>query len=319
MGPQLRDDAAVVRPIGAGRGLVLTCDVITPLVDDPHTFGRIAATNALSDVYAMGGVPRYALNLAFFPDKKLPLQVFEQVLAGAGEACAEAGVAVVGGHSVRDEEIKFGLSVTGEVDLQKIWSNRAAQPGQVLVLTKAVGTGLVAGARKRHAAGDIPEIVSEDDLAVAITSMTTLNEAARNIGSRHGVTAATDITGFGLLGHLGNIVAGSQVRALISLRRVPTLPGAMGAARHGVIPGGTRANLEYVQKTGVVEVEDSVSEARLWVAADAQTSGGLLLCVDADACDSLVAELQAQGQVAAAIGTLEAAADKRPGVIVVAR
>ncbi|MGB1278006.1 MAG: selenide, water dikinase SelD, partial [Nannocystaceae bacterium] len=229
VGHDLRDDAAVVRPVGDGRGLVLTCDVITPIVDDPHMFGRIAAANALSDVYAMGGVPRHALNLVFFPDKLLPLHVLEAVLAGAGEACTEAGVAVVGGHSVRDREIKFGLSVTGEVCLDHVWANNRGRAGQVLVLTKPLGTGLVAGARKRHAAGEVPEVVGGEDLAVATQSMATLNRVARNVAAEFPVTAATDVTGFGLLGHLGNIAAGSQLRARVFLAALPALPGALGA------------------------------------------------------------------------------------------
>lgn len=317
VGPTFRDDAAVVRPTAEGKGLVLTCDVITPIVDDPRTFGRIAAANALSDVYAMGGVPRHALNLVFFPDKKLALHVLDEVLAGGACACAEAGAVVVGGHTVRDAEIKYGMSVTGEVELSRVWSNRNAQPGQVLVLTKALGTGLVAGARKRHRAGDIPEVVGREDLEHAIASMQRLNRVARDIAVGHPVTAATDVTGFGLLGHLGNITRGSQVRARVRLSALPALPGALGAARHGIVPGGTRANLEFLQTTGAVEIAEGCPEEQVWLAADAQTSGGLLLCIDADASNALMAQLRAAGQVAEVVGELEAVTPERPVVIVV--
>src|SRR4051812_32133794 len=191
------DDAAVVHH-AAGRGLVLTADVIAPLVDDPASFGAIAATNAMSDVWAMGGEPRFALNLVFFSDEVLGIEVLDEILGGAAKACAEAGVAIVGGHSVRDPEVKFGLSVTGEVQPGSLWSNRKAKPGQALVLSKALGTGVMGQAIKK-------ELASASAAAAAIKSMTTLNRGAAEAGHAHGVTSATDVTGFGLLGHLRNI------------------------------------------------------------------------------------------------------------------
>src|SRR5262245_28725375 len=235
---EFSDDAAIVR-IGAGRDLVLTADVIAPLVDDPTMYGAIAATNAMSDVWAMGGEPCFALNLVFFPDDVLPLTVLDAILEGAMRACAEAGVAVVGGHSVRDPEVKFGLSVTGEVAPDALWSNRTAAAGQTLVLTKALGTGVIGQAIKKGAA-------SEAVAAAAIRSMTTLNRDAARIGHAHGATAATDVTGFGLLGHLRNILRGSGVAATIELAALPLLPDALAHMRAKVCPGGSKANRAHV-------------------------------------------------------------------------
>jgi len=301
---ELSDDAAVVRG-AAGRDLVLTADVIAPLVDDPEAFGAIAAANSMSDVWAMGGEPRFALNLVFFPDDQLPLDVLDAILAGGARTCAEAGVAIVGGHSVRDAEVKYGLSVTGDVEAGALWSNRTAQPGQILVLTKALGTGVIGQAIKKG-------VASPAAMAAAITSMTTLNQAAARIGHAHGVTSATDITGFGLLGHLRNIVRGSQVGARIELARLPLLPDAMLHLRAKLCPGGSKANrafvADFVQWSGgaplTAEGDDSERELLASLACDAQTSGGLLLCVPAERAPACVDELCAAGLPAAAIGEL---------------
>jgi selenide, water dikinase len=298
-----------VRAPGGGRDLVLTADVIAPLVDDPETFGAIAATNALSDVWAMGGEPRFALNLVFFPDDQLPLEVLDAILAGGGRACAAAGVAIVGGHSVRDPEVKFGLSVTGDVAPGELWSNRTARPGQALVLSKALGTGVIGQAIKKGQA-------SEADAAAAIASMTTLNQGAARIGRAHGATAATDITGFGLLGHLRNIVRGSGVSARVELSRLPLLPGALDAMRAKLCPGGSKANRAYVaehvrwhggaplapEPSGDAWAE--LRELLASLACDAQTSGGLLLCVPAERAQACIEELRAGGLPAAQIGEL---------------
>jgi selenide, water dikinase len=295
----------------AGRDLVLTADVIAPLVDDPEAFGAIAAANAMSDVWAMGGEPRFALNLVFFPDDQLPLDVLDAILAGGARACAEAGVAIVGGHSVRDPELKYGLSVTGEVAPDALWSNRTARAGQILVLTKALGTGVIGQAIKKGAA-------SPAAAAAAITSMTTLNQGAARIGHAHGVTSATDITGFGLLGHLRNIVRGSRVGARIELARLPLLPDAALHLRAGLCPAGSKANRAFVAE--LVQWSDgapfpaepaepagsaiSERELRASLACDAQTSGGLLLCVPAERAAACVAELCGLGLPAVAIGEL---------------
>lgn len=299
------DDAAIVR-VANGRDLVLTADVIAPLVDDPETFGAIAAANSLSDVWAMGGEPRFALNLVFFPDDQLPLEVLDRILAGGARICAEAGVAVVGGHTVRDPEVKFGLSVTGDVGPGELWSNRTARPGQALVLTKPLGTGVIGQAIKKG-------IASERAMTAAIATMTTLNQRAARIGHAHGVTSATDVTGFGLLGHLRNIVRGSRVGARIELARVPVLPDALDHLRAEVCPAGSKANRAFVAPLvrwagggafAGEPVDDSERELRASLACDAQTSGGLLLCVPADRGSACVDELRATGLSAERIGEL---------------
>lgn len=303
---ELSDDAAVVR--GApGRDLVLTADVIAPLVDDPEAFGAIAAANAMSDVWAMGGEPRFALNLVFFPVDQLPLDVLDAILAGGARACAEAGVAIVGGHSVSDAELKYGLSVTGEVASGAMWSNRTAASGQVLVLTKAIGTGVIGQAIKKG-------VASPAAAAAAIASMTTLNQRAAQIGHAHGVTSATDITGFGLLGHLRNLLRGSQVGARIELERLPILLDAKLHLRAKLYPAGSKANRAFVAdlvrwEDGAplqvdAEADDSERELLASLACDAQTSGGLLLCVPAERAPACVEELRAAGLPAAAIGEL---------------
>lgn len=303
------DDAAVVRPAPDGRLLVLTADVIAPLVDDAATFGKVAATNAMSDVWAMGGEPRFALNLVFFPDELLPLEILHEILAGASAACAAAGVAIVGGHSVRDPELKFGLSVTGDVAAEHVWSNRGAQAGQVLVLTKALGTGVVSQAVKQGQA-------SAEETAAVITSMVTLNRDAAHVGRRHGATSATDVTGFGLLGHLRNILRGSALAARLELGALPLLPGAHAHLAAGRFPGGSKTNRKILapllrwRDGGAVEAaqpDGSERELRLSLACDAQTSGGLLLCVPAERAAACVAELRDHGLPAAAIGELTAA------------
>jgi selenide,water dikinase len=294
----------------AGRDLVLTADVIAPIVDDPETFGAIAATNSLSDVWAMGGEPRFALNLVFFPDDQLELEVLDAILAGGARMCAEAGVILVGGHTVRDPEVKFGLSVTGDVAPGEEWSNRKAQPGQALVLTKAIGTGVIGQAIKKG-------IASEAATTAAVRSMTTLNQAAARIGRAFGTTAATDVTGFGLLGHLRNIVRGSDVGAAIELRAVPLLPDAIEHMRAKVCPAGSKANRAHVAPDTVwsdgtplsVDGDDSERELLASLACDAQTSGGLLLCLPPGRADACVAELRAIGLPAARIGSLVPASE----------
>jgi len=297
------DDAAVVRVPG-GRDLVLTADVIAPLVDDPETFGAIAAANSLSDVWAMGGEPRFALNLVFFPDDQLPLEVLDAILQGGARVCADAGVAVVGGHTVRDPEVKFGLSVTGDVGPGELWSNRTAKPGQALILTKALGTGVIGQAIKKG-------IASPEAAAAAIASMTTLNASAARIAHKHGVTAATDITGFGLLGHLRNIVRGSGVGARIEISMLPLLPDAMKHLKDKVCPAGSKANRAFVADLvewapGIPLAAEPPSdvdpELLASLACDAQTSGGLLLCLPPDRAGACVDELRAAGLPAVRIG-----------------
>ncbi len=317
------DDAAVVRPGPDGRLLVLTADIIAPLVDDAATFGKVAAANSMSDVWAMGGEPRFALNLVFFPDELLPLEILHEILAGADAICAEAGVAIVGGHSVRDPELKFGLSVTGDVAPEAVWSNRLARAGQTLILTKALGTGVVSQAVKQGTA-------SAEESAAVIASMTTLNRDAARVGHRHGVTSATDVTGFGLVGHLRNLLRGSALSARLELGALPLLPGALAHLGAGRFPGGSKVNRKLLapllrwdgsaepggEVAAAMPEAPSELELRLSLACDAQTSGGLLLCAPSDRAAACVAELRDHGLPAAAVGELceRGAADDGPRI-----
>ncbi|MBI4699987.1 MAG: selenide, water dikinase SelD [Deltaproteobacteria bacterium] len=285
------EDACVFRPDGAGRSLVLTLDVITPIVDDPHAFGGIAAVNAMSDVYAMGGRPELALSFAGFPTDELGTQVLEQILAGAHEACARAGCAIVGGHTLVDTEPKCGLAVVGSVDPQHVWSQRLARPGQALVLTKPLGTGLVGQAVR---AGTVEPGL----LAAATAQMLQLNDTAAEVGRKRGATACTDVTGFGLLGHLRHLVEAAGLEARLCASAVPLIDGVLPLARSGCVPGGTRRNLKYA--SACTDFEDAIDEALRLVLADAQTSGGLLLCLPADQAEAAVAELRATGCTRAA-------------------
>jgi selenide,water dikinase len=303
------DDAAVVRYGGGeGRALVMTADVITPLVDDAETFGEIAATNSLSDIYAMGGRPLWALNLLFFPEGTLPNDVMSAILCGALRACSRAGVDIVGGHTMQDTEVKFGLSVVGEVKHDEVLTNRGGRPGQALVLTKALGTGIIGTAIKAGAASD-------EEAAAAVASMTALNGDALAIARGFGVTACTDVTGFGVLGHLRNILLGSGLAATVYMDALPLLPGALHHASKGLVPGGSKANLRFfapdLKRAGE---SDPLLEI---LATDAQTSGGLLLCADAAQALELTASLRADRRTpAAVIGTLrEPSGPERPGAI----
>ena len=303
---EFSDDAAIVH-VTAGSRLVLTADVIAPLVDDPRTFGAIAATNAMSDVWAMGGQPRFALNLVFFPDELLPLEVLHEVLAGGAEACARAGVAVVGGHTVRDPELKFGLSVTGEIAPHEVLSNRGARAGDVLILSKAQGTGVMSQAIKGG-------VASASEIAAAVTSMTTLNRDALAVARRHDVSALTDVTGFGLCGHLRNLLRGSNLIATIDLEAMPLLPGVHTHAAAGKIPGGSKANRAFLSPrmrwasddAPVAEFAADSSERELLasLACDAQTSGGLLLCIPRRHAEACVDELKGRGMPASIVGEL---------------
>lgn len=311
VGPELSDDAAVVRlPNEDGSidpdapRLVLTTDTIAPLVDEPEAFGAIAAANALSDVWAMGGRPLWALNLVFFPDDKLPLTILRRIMAGARDKCREAGVAIVGGHTVRNGDVKFGLAVTGSLDAgqHRALANTRALPGQLLVLSKALGTGVIGTAIKQQQA-------SPAEIAAATASMTKLNAKAAELARVHGATACTDVTGFGLLGHLRNLLRGSRLRAQIDVRQLPLLPGALDHLAAGRWPGGSKANLEFVEPVLVrrYHSNDADALARTQLAADAQTSGGLLLALRAEAAERLLEDLRATGHQAAIIGELLAA------------
>jgi selenide,water dikinase len=292
------DDAAVVRPEGAERSLLLTLDVITPIVDDPQIFGEIAACNSLSDVYAMGGRAELALTFLGFPTEVLGEAMVGEVLAGVHAVCKRARCAIVGGHTMKDSEPKCGLAVIGSVAEGAVWSQRFARPGDALVLTKPLGTGLV-GQAVRQGDAD-PEAMAE-----AIAHMTSLNDVAAEVARRFGVHACTDVTGFGLLGHLRNVVEASGVEAHLEASSVPLLPSALALARADCVPGGSRKNLAYAAP--ITRFDEAVDEAQRLVLADAQTSGGLLLFLPQSRAAEAVAALQSEGVArAAVIGALRA-------------
>lgn len=263
------DDAAVYR-INDEQAIVQTLDFFTPVVDDPYTFGAIAAANALSDIYAMGAQPLFALNIVGFPSNRLPMEVLKQILAGASDKAAEAGIGIIGGHTVDDPEPKFGLAVTGIINPAEILRNSGAKPGDVLVLTKPLGTGILATAMKRG-------LTDEKTAKSAILTMLQLNKAAAEVMLSFPVSTATDITGFGLLGHLHEITSASGVDAEIISGSVPLIPGAEQLATGGIIPGGTLNNLEY--SDNFVQWDDNVGYVKKVILCDAQTSGGLLICI----------------------------------------
>ena len=286
-----RDDAAVVR-LSAERALVLTTDFFTPIVDDAYTFGQIAAANALSDVYAMGGKPLWCLNLVGWPRDKLPLDLLGEVLKGGAETASRAGAAILGGHSIDDPEPKYGLVVVGEVHPDRMTTNAAARAGDRLVLTKPIGTGIVATALKARAAG-------ADAVAAATASMTALNDGAAEAARQAGVRSATDVSGFGLLGHLGAMLAASGVAAEIWAGAVPRLVGVRRLAEEGHIAGGTRRNLQTASQT--TTFDPALDEIERLILADAQTSGGLLLSVSAASASKLVSLLGSYKSLSAAI------------------
>ena len=291
-----RDDAAVFK-LSDDRALVATTDFFTPIVDDPRAWGAIAAANALSDVYAMGGTPLFALNLVGWPREKLPFDVLREVLAGAAEVTQRARCLMLGGHSIDVLEPLFGLVVIGEVHPERALTNAGACAGDVLVLTKPLGTGILATALKRDA-------LIEAGMADAVRSMTTLNEGAARAALAVGVSAATDVTGFGLLGHLGNILTASKVGAELAFAALPILPHALNLAHRGIVPGGTQRNLQAAEH---VAWADDVTPTERLLCVDAQTSGGLLLAVPPENEAALLAALrEAETPAAAVIGRLTA-------------
>lgn len=290
-----RDDAAVFQ-LSADRALIATTDFFTPIVDDARSWGAIAAANALSDVYAMGGTPLFALNLVAWPRTGLPFDLLGEVMAGAAEVAQEAGCLLLGGHSIDDAEPKFGLAVTGEVHPDYLTTNAAGRTGDMLVLTKPLGTGLLTTALKR-------DRLTELEIAPAVASMRALNAGAARAARAAGVRAATDVTGFGLLGHLGNILMGSRLAAELWVENLPVLEHARQMADEGLVPGGTRRNTEAAAT--VTTFDAGVSAADRILLADAQTSGGLLLAVAPSRLDALLTGLKAEEALAAAvIGTL---------------
>ncbi len=294
------DDAAVWR-VAPDRAIVATVDVFTPVVDDARTWGAIAAANAASDVYAMGGTPMFALNIAGWPRDTLSLDLLAEVFAGASEIAERGKWLVVGGHTIESAEPFYGQSVVGEVHPDAIISNDAARPGQRIILTKPIGAGLVTTAVKRAQPADIANGGwLEPSYTATIASMTRLNDEAARIARAHMVRAGTDVTGFGLLGHLHRVAAASGVTIEIFTDAVPLLRGVDDLIARGMVPGGTGRNLEYVLDHLVVVPDQRV----LTLFADPQTSGGLAICIDADRADDALQELIATGHQAAIIGTV---------------
>jgi selenide, water dikinase len=298
------DDAAVLR-LDDERALVLTTDFFTPIVDDARDWGRIAAANALSDVYAMGGRPLVALNLTAWPAADLPLELLAEVLRGGAEVAAEAGCPVVGGHSIDDPEPKYGLAVVGMADPARLLTIARAHPGDRLVLTKPLGTGVVATAVKR---GD-PDPAA---VAAAVASMTALNRDAAEAALAAGVEAATDVTGFGLLGHLHRMLRASGAAGEVDAARVPFLPATAKLAAAGFVAGGTRNNEAYLRDH--VDLEPGLPPVVATLLHDAQTSGGLLLSVAPGKLGRLVAELRRRGVEPAVVGRVLAGPAGRIGV-----
>lgn len=293
VGIETGDDAAVYR-LGPELALIQTVDYFTPIVDDPYSFGAIAAANALSDIYAMGGRPLLALNIVGFPIGKLPLEVLGEILRGGAEKAMEAGVLIVGGHSIDDNEPKYGLAVTGLIHPDLVTMNKQARVGDDLVLTKPLGMGIISTAIKRQKAP--PPLVNK-----AIEIMSTLNRGAAEAMAEVGARACTDITGFGLLGHLYGMTRASGVGARIKLSNLPVLPEVWELAREDCIPGGTRKNYTFLQEEEALRWDPGIDETTRLVVADAQTSGGLLIAVAKEKSRDLLSRLEEKKTPAAAL------------------
>tara|TARA_B100000683_G_scaffold276358_1_gene330050 strand:- start:2805 stop:3764 length:960 start_codon:yes stop_codon:yes gene_type:complete len=286
------DDAAVYR-LSDERALVVTADFITPVVDDARDWGRVAAANAVSDIYAMGGTPLLGLNLVCWNTEELSNDLLGDVLLGGQDIAHECGFVVAGGHTVDDPEPKFGMAVVGEVHPDKMLTNTGLRAGQSLVLTKPLGIGIITTAQKR-------DVVDDATMQAAITSMTTTNAGGAAAAVAAGASGATDVTGFGLLGHAGRMAQESGVGLEIVVDDVPVIVGATALAADGVVPGGTGRNLAWIEEW--LDIDAGVDELDVTILADAQTSGGLVFGVDPDAADDVVAGLVADGHTAAVIG-----------------
>ena len=283
------DDAAVVR-LDDGKLLVQTVDFFTPIVDDPYQFGQIAAANSLSDIYAMGAKPIFALNIVGFPINDLPNEMLTTILQGGADKAKEAGIPTVGGHSVDDKEPKYGLVVTGEVEEKNIVTNKSATPGDVLVLTKPLGIGIIATAIKKG-------VVKNDVIRAAVESMSALNELASKIMVELGVKTATDVSGFGLLGHLNEICEASKVSAEIKYDDLPLLPGVNKLASDGIISGGTKRNLSFAES--FTKFLEDRTKIEMLITSDAQTSGGLLISLPPDSAKIFIKKFNERSPIKA--------------------
>ena len=285
VGTETGDDAGVYR-LRPDLAIVNTVDFFTPIVDDPYIFGQISATNSLSDVYAMGGEPKTCMNIVCFPKGKMDIEILGEILKGGADKVKESGAVVIGGHSIIDEEIKFGMAVTGVIHPDKIFRNVGVQEGDVLILTKALGTGIITTALKKGKASD--ESVNE-----AVKSMTTLNAAASVVARKHPVHACSDVTGFGILGHALGMASGSGVTLVIESAKMPLLRRAASLAEKGYITGGCKRNREYLNDK--MAIDKSIREGLIEVALDPQTSGGLLLAIGKRHAAKLLDELHGAG------------------------
>ena len=285
VGTETADDAGVFR-LRPDLAIVNTVDFFTPIVDDPYIFGQIAATNSLSDVYAMGGEPKTAMNIVCFPQGKMDIEILGEILKGGAEKVKESGAVVIGGHSIIDEEIKYGMAVTGVIHPDKILRNVGVQEGDALILTKALGTGIIATALKKGKA-------SNESIDEAIASMTMLNATASAIVLKYPVHACSDVTGYAILGHALEMASGSGVTLIVESQKLPLLRGAPRLAEKGYITGGCKRNRDYLRDK--ITVEKSIREGIIEVAFDPQTSGGLLVALAKRHADKLIDELQAAG------------------------
>jgi selenide,water dikinase len=287
VGTETGDDAGVFR-LSPDLAIVNTVDFFTPIVDDPYVFGQISATNALSDVYAMGGDPKTALNIVCFPKGKMEMEILGEILRGGADKVKESGAVVIGGHSIIDEEIKFGMAVTGVIHPDKIFRNVGAQEGDALILTKPLGTGIITTALKKGKA-------SKESIDGAVRAMTTLNAAASRVMREFPVHACSDITGFGILGHALGMTNGGSITLVIESAKLPLLDGAERLAEQGHLTGGCKRNRDYLNDK--MTIDKSVREGLVEVALDPQTSGGLLIAVARSHAAELVAALHAAGVI----------------------
>jgi selenide,water dikinase len=293
VGTETSDDAGVYR-LRPDLAIVNTVDFFTPIVDDPYIFGQISAANALSDVYAMGGEPKTCMNIVCFPKGKMDIEVLGEILKGGADKVKESGAVVIGGHSIIDEEIKFGMAVTGTIHPDKILRNVGVQEGDVLILTKPLGTGIITTALKKGKA-------SKESVEEAVKSMTTLNAAAAAVARKYPVHACSDVTGFGILGHALGMASGSGVTLVIESAKLPLLPRAARLAEKGYITGGSKRNREYLKDK--ITIEKSLREGLVEVALDPQTSGGLLIAVAKRHAAKLIEDLHSAGvEVATEVG-----------------
>ena len=305
VGLETSDDAGVYR-LNDELALVQTVDFFTPIVDDPYSFGQVAAANAISDIYAMGGTPLTVLNIVAFPISTLDKQILAEILRGAADKVQEAGATLVGGHSIDDKEPKFGLAVTGLVHPARVKTNAGAKPGDKLILTKPIGVGILTTSLKKGQ-------LNEEEIARVTEVMTTLNKTAAETMRGFDVHACTDVTGFGLLGHASEMAKGSGVGLRIDAARVPVLPRVRELAAQGFVPGGTKNNFAHLQDA--VTYPEAMEQIERWILCDAVTSGGLLIAVSPEEAEPLLAALQDAGVAHASL--IGEATKAHPGRIVV--